>query len=328
MTIMDLLKLQICFAPSDDAGGGGAGGDDTAAGGGGEDTLGGGSGDDTLAGGGGDDKWWDGSGFSDEHRTNLTALGLTVEDPLEAIPKLLDMEQNAKKRLGASPDQLITKPKEGQGVAEWLKENGDTLGIPKDAESYEITRPESWPEDRQWDEEFEATARKVAHEEGVPASALNKFVDIFAGKMAQIEGESAEQLQASNDKMMTELSRDWGDKLPTKLAMAKQAMSAIAEKAGFDESNILSVSSVLTEKAGGDANAIRLFAAIGDMMGEDSLVLPQGGSGLGQTPAEARAELQRLRSPGGEFYEASNSGNTAKLKELQPRIETLTKIAN
>ncbi|WP_422050144.1 hypothetical protein [Shimia sp.] len=319
----------ICFAPSDEGGSGGGAGAD----GGGEDTAPGAGGADTIPAAGGNDgagdgaKWWEGNAFSDEHRTNLTALGLTVDDPLQAIPKLLDMEQSAKKRLGASPDQLITKPKDGQSVADWLKEHGDTFGIPKDAESYEVARPESWPKDRAWDEAFESEARKIAHEEGVPASALNKFVEIFAGKMAKMEGESAEQLEASNTQMMADLSKDWGQQMPAKLAMAKQAMSAIAEKAGFDESNILSVASVLTEKAGGDANAIRLFATIGEMMGEDSLVVTPGGAGLGQTPAEARAELQRLRSPGGDYYEAAATGDTAKLKELQPRIEALTKLA-
>ena len=313
----------ITYAPSDEAGAGEAGAEAGDAGAAATGEAG------AAAGEAGSAKWWeDGDRFSEDHRTSLTALGLTVDDPLDALPKLLDMEASAKRRLGASPDQLLQKPKEGQDVAEWLRSNGEMLGIPAEASGYEVQRPDSWPEGAKWDQTLEDEARTIAHEEGVSNKALNRLVGVYAGAVLRLDTEASLDLATSDRKMMTELTADWGDQTAGKITQAKQAMSAIAEQAGFDEAAILNVSKVLTDKIGGDANAIRLFATIGEMMGEDSLVgLNSGGAALGTTPAEARQKLAQMRAPGGAYHTAYTSGNQAALKELQPEIERLTKLS-
>lgn len=274
-------------------------------------------------------KWWENTErFSEPQRTSLTALGLTVEDPLDALPKLLEMEASAKRRLGASPDQLMQKPKEGQEVSDWLRENGDTLGIPKEAEGYEVSRPESWPKDADWNIELETAARQIAHEEGITGKGLNRMVELYASSVQKLTSAAEDELAGSTQEMMAELKSDWGAQTTAKITMAKQAMSVLAEKAGFDSETVMNVSKVLTDKAGGDANAVRLFATIGEMMGEDSLVgLNTGGAGLGTSPAEARQKLAQLRSPEGDYGKAFGDGNAAKMRELQPEIERLTKLA-
>ncbi|MGR3456076.1 hypothetical protein [Pseudooceanicola sp.] len=335
----DFLNRRF-FAPE---GGAGAGGD-TAPGGGGADTLAADGGDDTTAGGGadtldggaGDDKgagakWWEDKRFSDEQRTMLAAKGFTVDDPMDAAAKILDAYSHAERRLGRPADQLMVKPKEGQSVPEWMRENSAVFGIPEKPDGYEIKTPESWPKDQQWDQDLEGKLRQIAHEEGIPGAAVNKLVGLYADKMAATLGESQEQLEAANRQMMEQLTKDWGGQTAAKMTLAKQGASAVAAKAGFSAQDVESISMALKEKTG-DAQVIRLFATIGEMMGEDTMqALTGGGDGtMTTTPAEARAELSKLNAPDGEWAKAvaaANKGNRTEMERLKPKMERLTKLA-
>jgi len=306
---------------AEDEGGAGGGAGDPPAGGTGGDNPGDGS-------GGGAARWWEDERFNDDQRGSLTALGLTVDDPLDAVTKLVDMESSAKRKLKAPPDSLIGKPAEGQELAEWKKANAALFGIPEKPEDYKIDRPENWPKEESWDDATEARLREIAHKHGAEPGLVQDVVNIYAEKMLALGVENDTALKAANDEMMAELGRDWGDQLAANLTRAQQAAALVAEQAGLDGTAIAQISGVLT-KAAGNANTLRLFAAIGQMMGEDSLAKAGGATGLGMTPAEARAELARLRSPGGEYYEATKPGARApaNFAEIKAKIDRLTKIS-
>ncbi len=272
-------------------------------------------------------KWWEGKELNDAQRASITALGLTVDDPVQAVARLTDMEAAAKLKLGKTPDQLMDRPTEGQDVAEWLRANGKTLGIPEKPEGYEVKPPESWPEGATWDADFEAEARKIAHEEGLRGPALQRFTDLYAGKVAALTADAERDMAASNAQMQTALQTDWGDQYGAKVAMAQQAASVVAEAAGLDQAGLAGLAQVLKPKVG-DAGTVRLFAAIGEMMAEDSLSgAGKGGNTLGSTPAEARAELARLQAKGGEWYEATAARDTANIDRLKPKMDQLRRLA-
>lgn len=272
-------------------------------------------------------KWWDGNAYSDDQRASLTALGLTVDDPNVAIAKLVDMEASAKRRLGAAPDQLITKPKEGQELSAWMRENGELFGIPEAPDKYEIKAPENWPKDAPWDSDLEAKAREIAHAQGIPAPALQEMVNLFAGKVQQMESDAESQLASGIADMETALKKDWGDQYGDRMTLARQAMAAVAEEAGLSQDDRMNLTATLS-KSTGDPQVVRMFAAIGAMMGEDSAVgLGKGARGMGDTPAEARAKLAQLRAPDGAYYKATLAGNQTEIDRLKPEIERLTKLA-
>ena len=77
----------------------------------------------------------------------------------------------------------------------------------------------------------------------------------------------------------------------------------------------------------GDAGTMRVFAAIGEMMGDDQMVMGDGGVSLNTTPAEARAKLSQLQGKGGEWYEATSKKDQQAIARLKPEVERLTKIA-
>ncbi|MEX0306035.1 MAG: hypothetical protein AB3N12_01500 [Ruegeria sp.] len=272
--------------------------------------------------------WWEGDKLNDVQRQSLTALGLTVEDPIDAVVKLTDMEIQAKRKLGKPADQLMDRPGEGQDMAEWMRSNGEMFGIPDDADGYTVEKPKDWPKDMPWDTELEAQARKIAHEHGISGKALQAMSDLQAATVLKLAGDADLDLQTATAEMQTQLQSDWGDQYPAKVAAAQQAASVLAEAAGLDPEGIANLSSVLKPKIG-DANTIKLFAAVGEMMGEDTVttLLNKGDNTLATTPAEARAELAKQQSPEGEWYKATKDKNQAEIARLKPRIDQLRKIA-
>lgn len=303
----------------------------------GEDTAAAAGGDDTQAAGeggeGGSTRWWeDAKRFDDGTRSMLAAKGLTVDDPVDALGKLTGMYSAAEKRLGKSPDRLMDRPAEGQDVTEWMRGNAELFGIPEAADGYKIERPESWPKDAPWDDKAEAALRAKAHEAGLNGTQAQAMVDTYAGLVSEtLTGaeKGAEQAQAA---LMGELQKDWGDQTKAKVAQAQQAWTAAAEMAGLDSDAALNAAQVLTEKTGGDANVLRLFAALGDMMGEDMLPRDSAGSGgLGTTPADARAELAAMKAPDSAYSKAikekQQTGRSAEFERLHKRFLYLQKKA-
>ncbi len=263
--------------------------------------------------------WWAGCG--EDAQGFVKAKGLDARKPDEALAALTDIARNAEKRLGRPADSLLTRPKEGQDVAEWLAEQRTTLGLPADVKGYEVKPPKDFPAEA-WDTELAASAAEVAHRLGVPKSAHEAYVGLFADYVRKIDGQAAEQLETARSAMMADLEKTWGDATDTRIAAAQLAAQNLAEEAGLDSEAIQAMVGVLAPKTG-DAGVLRMFDALARAMGEDSAVgLGKGGSEGGA--ADATAQLEALRAPGGAYYEAVKSGNQAEVKRLQPEVDRLT----
>lgn len=290
---------------ADGAGGGGGdpvpgvSGADSTVGAGGADTVTGGAGGEGTA------TWWEDKRLADA-RPQLEALGLTTDDPVDAVVKLSKMERDAKKKFGKAPDQLMDRPAEGQDVTEWLRQNGELFGIPEEADRYDLQKPESWPKDAPWDDKLEAAARAKGHELGLSQAQLAGMTALYAEHVGGMLGSFEAEAGAASEALRTALQSDWGDQYDAKVAQAQLAASAVAEAAGIDSDGLKSLGNLLAGKVG-DPQAIKLFAAIGEMMGEDSLQMTKGqGNTLGVTPADARAELQAFMAPDSDYAKASD----------------------
>ncbi len=324
-TMTDFARDRRALAPEGDGAGGGGdttttttGGDTTTQTGG--DTTGQTTTQTTTA------KWWEGERFADPARQYLTAKGLTVDDPLEAMPKLVDIAANAEKRIGKGLDSIIDKPAKGEAYTDWVAKNRDALGLPKDEAGYEVARPENWPKEAPWDDKAEAAAKAIALKYGLPKEALQDMINLQAANAMQTWNDAAALGETAKRQLMSELEKDYGDQTPKVLHQARLGAQFIGEKAGLTTEAIANLSDVLTDKIG-DANAIRAFRVIGEMLGDDTAVGLGKGGGLTTTPAEARAELARLRSPDGEYFKAVKSGNRNEIARVQPTIDRLTRIA-
>lgn len=271
-------------------------------------------------------KWFEASDYSADDRAWLAARGLAEDDPLKAVPKLVHGHRAAEQRIGKGLDTIMDRPAKDQALSAWMRSNGAILGLPDKEEGYTAAPPEDWPKDTAWDTELEAKARKLAFDAGVPLEAHQAYVALFADKMKQMTNAAVVGMAKARGEMMAALEHDYGAQTDARITAARQAAQLLAEKAGMSTDQLGGISQVLAAKTG-DAGVIRLFAAMADMMGEDTAVGIGKGGPLTMTPAEARAELARLMAPEGEYAKAYAAQDTAALAALKPRREQLAKIA-
>lgn len=281
--------------------------------------------DGAPAEGGTAQSWFDSEVLDADARGYLEAKGLNqIDDPIKAVAQLAGIGRAADRRFGRPVDSVIDKPSEGQSVAEWRRQNAAALGLPDAADAYEIKRPDGLPESIAWDGDLEARFRTVAHERGLSQDDVAALTGLYADQVQTLMTNADAEVERANAAMMAELQKSWGAETESRIAQAQQAAQVIGERAGLDAGGIQAVASVLTSKAGGDAAAVRFFAALGEMMGEDQGVGFGKGAASTMTAAEAQARLNEMRAPGGAFYEAK----TARAREdLFPEIERLSKIA-
>lgn len=273
-------------------------------------------------------KWYEAEGFPEAARTMLTAKGFAVDDPADAARRLTEAYANAEKRLGKPADQLLDRPAKDQPITDWMRANADLFGIPEAPEKYDIKPPKDWPKDAAWDAEGEAALRQAAHQLGMTNDQASTMAQLYATKVLALQQAAAADLSRANDEMLTELRSQWGDKAEDKMTRAAQAASVLAERAGVDAQAIEAMASALSPKIG-DAGTIRLFAALSDMMGDDTVVTPGGGSsmGLSMGAAEAKAALAEFDKPGGDYAKAVAARDRPTLERLKPQREALIRAA-
>ncbi|MEO1637772.1 MAG: hypothetical protein AAFU41_00825 [Pseudomonadota bacterium] len=241
---------------------------------------------------------------------------------------MADMEVNAQRKLGMKPDEILAKPKDGQNVAEWLRENGGMFGVPEEADKYELTRPDAFKDDdKAWNADLETQARALAHEHGVSQPALQAFTELYAGSISKIVADAEQELDSAKLEMNSALQDAWGAQFNRKMTLAKQGAQFAAEQAGLDNKALSGISQLMAKETG-DANTVRLFSAIGEMLSEDQLTTlnTQGGT-LTTTPEQARAELDTMKAPGGEYEQAVAKNDRATLDRLKPKMEQLSRLA-
>ncbi|PZQ99928.1 MAG: hypothetical protein DI533_04670 [Cereibacter sphaeroides] len=271
-------------------------------------------------------KWWEASDYSTEEREWAKARGLTDDDPLKVLPKLVKGHRNAEQRLGRGVESILDKPAEGQKLPEWMAANRAALGLPDKEDAYAIKPPDFWPKDEAWDGDLATKAQKIAFEKGIAPEVLADLTALYAGKMKGMIDASKNDLAAAQAQMMTELRTEFGAQTETVITRARQATEVVAQKAGLTSDHVMALNQVLSDKTG-DATVIRFMAAIGEMLGEDSLVGGGKGGALTMTPADARAAFATFTASGSEWTKAIAEGNNSKIREMKPQYETLAKLA-
>lgn len=331
MRFDDLWRPARVLFEGEGAGGGGGGGEGAGAGGAGAGAGGEGAGAGVGAGGGAGAgagagaKWWEGSDYTAEERQWIEARGLAEEDVAKIVPKLVKGHRNAEIRLGRGVDQILDRPKEGQSVTDWMREQGEMFGLPKTVEEVKLDRPKELPADIRWDDGFAAKARQAAFDLGMNGKQVEGMTGLLADLVKSSDDFARAQVAEANTRMMADLAKDWGAETNAKIARARQAAQVLAQDAGLDAAGIEAVAGIINEKTG-DAATMRLFDKIADMLAEDRLI-GGGGGQIGMTPAEARAKAAAMRAPGGAYFEASKAGDTRKLAELAPEVQRLDRIA-
>ncbi len=272
--------------------------------------------------------WWDGEAFK-EVRDHVVKSGLTTEDRDDALLKAITMHKGAETMLGGKAEGLLQKPKDGQDLGEYLRANAETFGIPESAEAYDLgIDTENLPAGVGYDAKLDGAVREVAFQHGIGNSALKALAGAYTEHLAKVEDGINTEYSNAKAELDQKLQADWGDQYNAKVNLAQRAAQFIGEKAGLDSAGLELASQALAAK-GGDASTLRMFAAIGEMLGEDTLITGGAPQHLGgMTPAEAKAELERFISADGDYGKAAARNDKKELARLDPKREQLIRLAS
>ncbi len=273
--------------------------------------------------------WHDDDRFSAEQRDWMTVKGVTtVADPVEAVTKLIGMGQAADRRFGRPLDQVIDKPGKDQPLADWRRANAEAFGLPADAAGYEITRPENVPEGMAWNDDLAGKMRDLAFARGLAPDDVRAMTEMYAGYVTEAAGALDQEMHQAETALEGELQKLWGKDTEANKTRARQAAGALAEAAGLDGDGVKAVVGLLSGGEPGQTLALRMFAALGEMMGEDRAIgLKHGTSALTMTKDEATAEFTKFMAPDGDWAKASKAGDSETIARLRPQFERLARLA-
>jgi len=267
--------------------------------------------------------WWEGDGYKPAQEW-MTKKGLLVEDQNDATTKAIEGWRNAEARLGKPAESMMDRPDKDQPLAEFMRANAETFGLPDKPEGYEL--PDlKLPEGMKFDEALMNGARQIAFDEGMPPAALEKMASLYAEHVGGLFGEDLQEEKKAKDEMHATLKKEWGDQTDAKKELAKSAFQVLADNVGMDADEQLVAARALS-KNHGDAMVVKMFAGLADMIGEDSLVGLGKGGGFTTTPAEAKAKIAELKAKDGPYAKAIATKDKVKMAEYEAELARLNKI--
>lgn len=193
--------------------------------------------------------------------------------------------RNAEQLIGKNPDQLLVLPRadDPAGFRSVLQK----LGLPESPDKYEFAKTEGVTPDAG----YEAWARNTFHELGLLPDQVK---NLTAKHNEYVKAQLTKQAQDAQLRVQTEKSdlvREWGAGHERMINAAKTAANAL----GFTGDVIDAI-----EAKVGYKGTMKLFAALGQKLGEDGFVGGKsngagGGLGTQLTPAEAKAQWDSMR---------------------------------
>ena len=249
---------------------------------------------------------WYGS-FDGETQGWLENRGLTKLDGNAALPELVKGFRNAEKFVGAPADKLIRVPDWDKADRVELDQGYTKLGRPADAKGYNIPVPDGSPtEMAEW-------AKSVFHEAGLSqrqAAAISAKWNELGASVSQQNVQA--QQQAIKDQE-TKLQLEWGHAYDKNDAIAARAIDAL----GLQREQL----SALTRSLGFDG-AMKMFASIGEKLGESEFVSGDNSSNSPVTPNQAQSRINQLQQDK-DWVNKYIAGNV----EARSEMERLMKMA-
>lgn len=220
-------------------------------------------------------------GFDQETVGWLENRGLTKLDDKAALPELVKGFRNAEKFVGAPADKLIRVPDWDKADRSEIDQVFNKLGRPEDPKGYNIPIPEGSPT------EMADWARGVFHEAGLS----QRQAELVASKWNELGaamGQQSEQVKQQTMKdQEAKLRMEWGSAYEKYDSVAARAIDSL----GLQGDQLAAIRDSL-----GFDGAMKLFASIGEKLGEADFVSGSSGSTTGpMTPAQAVSRISQLQ---------------------------------
>lgn len=176
------------------------------------------------------------------------------------------------------------------------------LGIPDKPEGYALKAPEGIPPEA-WGEEGIKALATWAHELGLTPAQAQGVAERYAKVQAEGLQRAAEGVEPDGRRMEDVLRGEWGASYDGKVEVARRA----AKQFGGD-----GVIDALEAKVGGAA-LLRMFAAIGEAMAEDS----PAGMGTSRGRMDPQAELAEIMKPGAPYWQPMHPGHQDAMRRAK-----------
>ena len=229
---------------------------------------------------------------------------------------LLGSYTNLQKAMGVksgSPNRVVILPGEKDPPEAW-NDVYTKLGRPEKPEEYGLPVPDGQPK------ELAEQVSKWFHELGIPKGAAVKLAERWNAMMVEKTTASQAAKNETVTKEVEALKAEWGADYNANIALVDKA----AEAFGVDQQILSALKDSL-----GPAKAMKFFHAIGSKLGVEGKYIEGQGSGaaLSMSPAQAQAEMARLRSDK-TFVEMWNSKTDLKARqEARAQMARLQQLA-
>jgi len=245
-----------------------------------------------------------------EFNSSTMPEGLRDEPSLKSfdtVDKLAKSYVNAVKMIGGKPENLIQLPQEGESRDSLWNQ----MGRPEQPNGYDFTE---YGDDNGELDGF----REFAHETGLSQQQADGILGLYSSIQEEESNASTQQTEDQKIQTQIDLQREWGRNYDGKLDYAKRAFGQI----GTPE-----LSKLMDESGmGNHPEVIRAFSKVGEMLGEDSLVIGSGLGGNRTSPEDAKNKIQGLYRDK-EFSEAYRDNRNPNHKTAMNEMDKLFKQA-
>jgi len=200
----------------------------------------------------------------------------------------------------------IGRPQESWTDEQWTNFYSET-GRPQDTSAYVADF------DNILSEEQANGFRQAVFEAGLSPKQFDKIAAYFVNENASMEQQHEERSQAAFDEGVASLRQEWGQGTEQRIKLAQNAANTLL---GDIENNEFFRETMADGRQLGDhPEIIKMFAALGEQMGEDNLVGET--SELIMTPEQAKQELKELMRPGTPYTDGQHPEHDAYVRKVQ-----------
>lgn len=219
----------------------------------------------------------------------------------QGVPDILNSYRNLEKFAGGSKNLLELPGADADATA--LDAFYNKLGRPESPDKYGLKVPDGG--DAELSEWFKQNAHKTGLTDKQAATLFDAWNEMTSTRMQAMQQEA----QASSEREIADLQKEWGQGYEAQIDSGKRAVAAL----GYDAEKLNALESKM-----GTAEMLKLFAAVGSKMGEDSFAdgNRSGNTTFGLTPAAAKQQIADLKMDKN-FMGEYLSGNKDAVSKMQ-----------
>lgn len=230
------------------------------------------------------------------------------KDPsMEAIKDIKNLAKSyvhGKRMIGADKIPVPGKHATDDDWANVFKK----LGLP-DADKYDVKFPETY------DQEFTKSFKETLHKSGVLPRQAQALVDFYNNYTSEAMKKAEESQALEKTKQFDSLKREWGDAFNKNVEVAKHTFQKFVDQDTMQYLNDTGFTK--------DPIVFKVFAKIGEMLGEDKVIDPKGSGGF--SPVDLQTKIDNLMADPA-YFNKSHPNHNRVVEEAQKYFQMMERM--